>query len=115
MIVVGQPYPFPYPDAYPGPRVFRASSVVFERDGPGVVYDSLGLDGSRAKLLRRFDAAHWHDQLRLRRPDLLVLHYGTNESQFAGLSATRYRDDLTETVGHLRADAESRARTISRS
>lgn len=81
----------------------RLFGVVFERDGPGVVYDSLGLDGSRAKLLRRFDAAHWHDQLRLRRPDLLVLHYGTNESQFAGLSATRYRDDLTETVGHLRA------------
>lgn len=81
----------------------RLFGVVFERDGPGVVYDSLGLDGARAKLLKRFDRAHWHDQLRLRRPDLLVLHYGTNESQFRHLSRKRYRTDLSETIGHLRA------------
>ncbi|MEZ4435662.1 MAG: MBL fold metallo-hydrolase [bacterium] len=81
----------------------RLFGVVFERQGPGVVYDSLGLDGARAKLLRRYDPEHWHDQLRLRRPDLLVLHYGTNESQFAGLSAKRYHEDLSQTVGHLRA------------
>ena len=37
VIIVGQPYPYPvpypYPDSYPGPKVFRASSVAFERDG----------------------------------------------------------------------------------
>ncbi len=81
----------------------RLFGVVFERQGPGVVYDSLGLDGARAKLLRKFDPTHWHDQLRLRHPDLIVLHYGTNESQFARLSAKRYREDLQQTVGHLRA------------
>ena len=81
----------------------RLFGVVFERDGPGVVYDSLGLDGARAKLLKRFDRDHWHDQLRLRRPDLLVLHYGTNESQFRRLSSKRYRADLIGTIGHLRA------------
>ncbi len=81
----------------------RLFGVVFERDGPGVVYDSLGLDGARAKLLKRFDRPHWHDQLRLRRPDLLVLHYGTNESQFRRLSSKRYRADLSGTIGHLRA------------
>lgn len=81
----------------------RLFGVVFERDGPGVVYDSLGLDGARARLLERFDRDHWHDQLRLRRPDLLVLHYGTNESQFRRLSSKRYRQSLSETIGHLRA------------
>ncbi|MCA9538494.1 MAG: SGNH/GDSL hydrolase family protein [Myxococcales bacterium] len=81
----------------------RLFGVVFERMGPGVVYDSLGLDGSRAKLLRRFNPEHWYQQLRQRRPDLVILHYGTNESQAARMSSKRYRADLQEIVGHLRA------------
>ena len=80
----------------------RLFGAVLERQGPGVVYDSLGLDGARAKLLKRMDPPHWHAQIRLRRPDLLVLHYGTNESQWRNLSARRYRRDLAQTVGHLR-------------
>ncbi len=80
----------------------RLFGVVLERDGPGLVYDSLGIDGARAKLLKRMDPGHWHEQIRLRRPDLLVLHYGTNESQWKNLSASRYRADLAQTVGHLR-------------
>jgi len=81
----------------------RLFGVVFERPGPGVVYDSMGLDGARAKLLRRFDPTHWHDQLTLRRPDLLVLHDGTNESQAWRMASRLYRADLTEIVGRLRA------------
>ncbi len=96
-----------------GPHTFRIKTqgrgqvrlfgMVLERDGPGVVYDSLGLDGARAKLLKRINPEHWHRQLRLRKPDLLVLHYGTNESQWVNLSARKYRADLAQTVGHLRA------------
>ncbi len=80
----------------------RLFGAVLETDRPGVVYDSLGLEGTRAKLLKRMDPPHWHDQIRLRQPDLLILHYGTNESQWANLSARRYRADLAQTVGHLR-------------
>ncbi len=80
----------------------RLFGVVMERDGPGVVYDSLGIDGARAKLLKRMDPPHWHEQLRLRKPDLLVLHYGTNETQWRNLSSSRYHADLAQTVGHLR-------------
>src|SRR5690606_509707 len=79
----------------------RLFGVVLERDGPGIVYDSLGMDGARAKLLKRMKPEHWHDQIRLRRPDLIVLHYGTNESQAANLGARRYKADLSETVGHI--------------
>ncbi len=80
----------------------RLFGVVMERDVPGVVYDSLGIDGARAKLLKRMDPPHWHEQLRLRKPDLLVLHYGTNETQWRNLSSSRYHADLAQTVGHLR-------------
>ncbi len=95
-----------------GPHVLRVRTLgggevrlfgaVFEREGPGVVYDSLGVDGARAKLLKRMNPPHWHDQLRLRHPDLLILHYGTNESQWRNLSADEFRADLSQTVGHLR-------------
>ncbi len=81
----------------------RLFGAVLERDGPGVAYDALGLDGTRVRLLRRFDAEHWHSQLRQRQPDLLVLQYGTNESQAEHLGMKAYREDLTEIVGHLRA------------
>lgn len=80
----------------------RLFGVVLERPGPGVVYDSLGINGARARLFTRYDAEHWHEQIRLRRPDLLVLHFGTNESQNPRLGAARYREELSHTVGLLR-------------
>ncbi|MCA9542896.1 MAG: SGNH/GDSL hydrolase family protein [Myxococcales bacterium] len=81
----------------------RLFGAVLEREGPGVTYDALGLDGTRVRLLRKFNAEHWHTQLRQRRPDLLVLQYGTNESQLAHLGMDAYKADLTQIVGHLRA------------
>ena len=80
----------------------RLFGVALERDGPGVIYDSLGLDGARASLLKRMNAEHWHDQIRLRKPDVLLIHYGTNESQAERMNIKRYADDLSQTVGHLR-------------
>ena len=80
----------------------RLFGVVFETENPGVVYDSLGIEGTRAKLLRRINPDHWREQLRLRHPDLVILHYGTNESQWTNLDADIYRASLTETVGLLR-------------
>ena len=80
----------------------RLFGVALERDGPGVIYDSLGLDGARASLLKRMDPEHWHDQIRLRKPDVLLIHYGTNESQAEQMNIKRYAEDLSQTVGHLR-------------
>lgn len=80
----------------------RLFGVALERDGPGVIYDSLGLDGARASLLKRMNPEHWHDQIRLRKPDVLLIHYGTNESQAEQLNIKRYADDLSQTVGVLR-------------
>ena len=80
----------------------RLFGAVFERDHPGVVYDSLGVDGTRVKLLSRFDPQHWTEQLRLRRADLVVLHYGTNEGEAADLGTKNVREDLRPVVQHLR-------------
>jgi lysophospholipase L1-like esterase len=54
--------------------------VVMEREGPGVVYDSLGLVGARARRLLNYDADHIARQLAHRGVDLLIVGFGGNEA-----------------------------------
>ncbi len=54
--------------------------VAIEREGPGVVYDSLGLVGARANRLLNFDEAHIRRQLEQRGTNLIVLGFGGNEA-----------------------------------
>jgi hypothetical protein len=58
-------------------RVFGA---VLERAGPGVVLDAIGVQGARVRFLDEQEDAHWAEQLRWRRPNLLVYQFGANES-----------------------------------
>jgi hypothetical protein len=51
----------------------RVFGVSFEKSSPGIVYHSLGLNGASIQMmLWHFDAAHWAEQLRHARPDLVV-------------------------------------------
>jgi lysophospholipase L1-like esterase len=54
--------------------------LVAERDQPGVVVDTLGINGSRARYQLLWDEDVYREQIRRRRPNLVVLAYGTNES-----------------------------------
>ena len=54
--------------------------VAVERDRPGVVVDTLGINGSRARYQLLWDEAIHREHLARRKPDLVVLAYGTNES-----------------------------------
>lgn len=58
----------------------RTFGVVLERDGPGVVLDALGVQGARIRFLDKQDDAHFADELRWRKPDLVVFQFGANES-----------------------------------
>jgi len=100
--------------AKPGANTFEIKTVsgsvrmfgaVLENDGPGVVYDSLGVNGAYAGLLARvMNEQHWAEQLRHRKPDLLILNYGTNESEYASDDQmARYEKDLREVVRRARA------------
>lgn len=83
-------------------RVFGA---VLENDGPGVVYDSIGITGAYAGLFaHEMNEAHWAEQLQHRRPNLVIINYGTNESQFdAPENFPVYEKDLREVVRRVRA------------
>ncbi|MGD8859337.1 MAG: GDSL-type esterase/lipase family protein [Myxococcales bacterium] len=58
----------------------RLFGVAAELEGPGVVLDTLGIPGSRARYHLHWDDAVYREHLARRKPDLVVLAYGTNES-----------------------------------
>lgn len=83
----------------------RLFGVTAEREQPGVVIDTLGIAGTRAANLLRWDQDVLADNLRHRKPDLIVLAYGTNEATDEDQSMTRYRADLREVLTRLQAAA----------
>ncbi|MFN0123391.1 MAG: GDSL-type esterase/lipase family protein [Blastocatellia bacterium] len=98
------------PDAGPmtlrpaGNGEVRMFGVVLESGAGGVQYDSLGNNGAFIGLLADYmDEQHWAQQLRHRRPDLVILNYGTNESQFDNWPMDKYERDTREVVRRLRA------------
>ena len=58
----------------------RLYGVVMEREGPGVVYDSLGVVGARAQRMMGFDPAHLSRQLAQRETNLVVIAFGGNDA-----------------------------------
>lgn len=58
----------------------RIFGVVIERTAPGVVLDTLGIPGARARYHLHWDDTLYRAHLARRRPDLVVLAYGTNEA-----------------------------------
>jgi lysophospholipase L1-like esterase len=81
----------------------RLFGIVLEKAGPGITYDSLGMNGAHVALLaHNFNEAHWAAQLQHRQPDLVVLNYGTNESGFASFVGGTYEKELRLAVKRLR-------------
>lgn len=83
----------------------RMFGVVMERDVPGVVYDALGALGGRASLWESMNATHWKEQMALRDPALVIVQYGTNESEDGGVDEPRYRKYLGDLIDTLKAAA----------
>jgi lysophospholipase L1-like esterase len=57
----------------------RVFGVVAEHETPGVVYDVLGINGARASRMIAWNQAVLSDNVSRRKPDLIILAYGTNE------------------------------------
>ncbi len=82
----------------------RVFGVVLESGARGVEYDSLGVNGAYIGLLANYlDVNHWAEQLRHRKPDLVIIGYGTNESQFERLPMDQYERDTREAIRRIRA------------
>lgn len=83
----------------------RIFGVALEREKPGVVYDALGANGARARLWEGMDADHWSEQMALRKPSLIIVQYGTNESEDGSINGEAYERSLGALVEKLKAAA----------
>lgn len=75
--------------------------VVLEGSAPGVVLDTLGIDGAKARTPLAWDADAWKRELAAREPELAVFAYGTNEV-FETHEPSEYGDQLRELLGRVR-------------
>ena len=82
----------------------RMFGVVLESGERGVEYDSLGVNGAFVGLLAHYlDEQHWIEQLRHRKPDLVILAYGANESEYENWPMDKYEQDTKEVIRRIRA------------
>lgn len=78
--------------------------VALESTAPGVVLDTLGINGARASTPLAWDETAWIAEVRARRPELVVLAYGTNEVAETR-PVERYRAHYQALLGRLRLAA----------
>jgi lysophospholipase L1-like esterase len=90
----------------------RLFGVSFERNTPGVIYNSLGLNGGQVQVVvRYFDKTQWTEELRHQHPDLVVINYGTNESGYAEYIERTYPSELRQVIQRVK-DAVPRASVL---
>lgn len=85
----------------------RLYGMVLEREGPGVVYDSLGMVGARARRMLGYDPEHFAAQHAHRGTNLIVLGFGGNDADDAH-TAEQFEDDfrrVARMVRHARPEA----------
>ncbi len=80
----------------------RLFGGAFERSKGGVVLDSVPVLGGRSNRWLRNDQAEFKKQLAARPYDLVVLVYGTNESEGDGVASKPYLEALTRLLTSLR-------------
>jgi lysophospholipase L1-like esterase len=76
--------------------------VALERSVPGVIVDTLGIPGSRARYHLLWDDEIYREHLKRRKPNLIVLAYGTNESGDDDEPIETYASDLRKVVARVR-------------
>jgi lysophospholipase L1-like esterase len=83
----------------------RVLGVAVELDGPGVVYDALGINGARATRPLSWDWSILSSNLERRHPDLIVISYGTNEAGDQDLDFDSYRTRYAEMIARFHSAA----------
>lgn len=75
--------------------------LTLEQEGGGVVVDTLGIPGARAKFHSLWNEPLYREHLQRRSPELFVLAYGTNEAGDEDLSLRDYEQTVRETVRRI--------------
>ena len=75
--------------------------LALERDRPGVVLDTLGVPGTRVRDHLFWDDAVYREHLARRKPDMVVLAYGTNESGDDDVPLEQYEAALRRVIARV--------------
>jgi len=79
--------------------------AVLERRGPGVVVDTLGINGARARSMLKWDLKRWNELVKRRNPDMVILAYGTNEATDTHENIALYQRQLNAVLTRVRKAA----------
>jgi lysophospholipase L1-like esterase len=79
--------------------------VTVEGETPGLVLDTVGLNGARVGTFLAWDRDAWVAELSRRSPQLVVLAFGTNESADRDVMADKYRKAMAALLERVRAGA----------
>jgi lysophospholipase L1-like esterase len=80
----------------------RMLGVVAETGEPGIVLDTLGVNGAKSANQLRWNEALWAEQLKLRDPVLYVLAFGNNESVDEDDPIAQYEADYRAVLERFR-------------
>jgi lysophospholipase L1-like esterase len=86
-----------------GDGVVTLYGVALERTDPGVVYDTLGMLGGTVHHMTLFHEDTWSQDLANRKPDLVILNFGTNESNYGYLAFQDYVHGYETVIGRIHA------------
>ena len=87
----------------------RVFGGVLENDGPGIVYDTLGINGGFFYTPLRWDADILAQQVERRNPGLIVTMYGTNEADSRSINEITYKQKVIKAMERLRAGSRDAA------
>lgn len=83
-------------------RPVRVFGFVVERSTPGVVVDTLGINGARAAYVLKWNRTFWQEHLQRRAPDLVTLAFGTNEAVDVLEPIETYEKNLRRVLARFR-------------
>ena len=83
----------------------RLFGVTVDRLAPGVIVDTVGINGARASIHLKWNQELLREHIQRRDPDLIVLAYGTNESGDTRDPIDAYEARLRTVVAQTRATA----------
>ncbi|MBW2460509.1 MAG: hypothetical protein JRH11_02600 [Deltaproteobacteria bacterium] len=80
----------------------RIFGVASERTEPGVIVDTLGINGARARYHLLWEDEMYREHLARRAPDLITLAYGTNEAGDDDVPIATYEARMRQVVSRVR-------------
>ena len=81
-------------------KEYTLSGIVLEKDEPGLIYHSIGVNGAKASDYNKYPL--FFEQLPALKPDLIVVSLGTNES-FDKMAAADYIAQMNLFIANVRA------------